>query len=86
MSSNEKEVSFAGTLTLEDYKKYNFYHQRNMVIGFFCFALLLLTHACTDLFSGSWVLILPVSFIIASIISVFITLLLALLLKLRVRR
>lgn len=80
------EVTATGTLTFKDYLKHNQYHQRKIVIGYFITALLVLTYMCTRLFSGDWILIVPISFIIALIISGFFTLILIIGLRIRIRR
>ena len=86
LQNQEAEVYAAGTFTYEDYKKHNNYHQKKMVISFAIFAFLIGMIVFPLNMSGSWIIIIPIFFVVSLIISAIGTLFLIGLLRLRVRR
>ncbi|WP_416147820.1 YcxB family protein [Salipaludibacillus sp. HK11] len=85
--SNMEKVSIKGTLSYKDFKQHNFHHQKNILIGFFLFALLLVfSMLITSVFSGSPSLVLLISLVIAAIVAGITTLILILLITFRIRK
>ncbi|RCW66945.1 YcxB family protein [Saliterribacillus persicus] len=84
--NSSKEISIAGTLSYADFKKYNSYHRRKIVIGYFAFAFLAFFYILSNGITSNGVSVYPLAAILSFVASATLTLILILLLGIRIRR
>lgn len=75
-ANNNEEISISGTLTYAVFKKYNWYHKRKIVIGYFVFAFLCFIYVFSNFVSGVWFLVYPIVIFLSLITSGIISLIL----------
>ncbi|UOQ49675.1 YcxB family protein [Gracilibacillus caseinilyticus] len=59
------EITVAGTLTYEDFKRHNSYHRRKFLFIYFALVFLFFVFYWASAISGSWIMVYPIAMILS---------------------